>query len=257
MIKIDIEDIFKLQTEDEIEQIYLKLNKDIYKYNSGYFHFSEENLIKYLRNPENSSTYRYNKFKRNWENFNNHKQLLHHFFLHNTLEYPEIFKDNERIIISEIVIDYEEILEEINVLKINKQQISYAYTQIITKLVKNIIYNRLYPDKKVLVSNVDILNNEIEIEVKDLISDEIQHKKYKLNKFLYKYQKIYPDEYKKIKANLIISKNYQDIFLSSTFKQWVSCMNLINTYKDHRIKYSNENYVKSGRISIIFDIRFK
>jgi hypothetical protein len=233
------------------------LNKDIYKYNSGYFHFSEENLIKYLRNPENSSTYRYNKFKRNWENFNNHKQLLHHFFLHNTLEYPEIFKDNERIIISEIVIDYEEILEEINVLKINKQQISYAYTQIITKLVKDIIINKLYTNKNVLLSNVDILNNEIIIEYKELL-DDIKHiKKYKLNKFLYKYQKIYPDEYKRIHAKLIVSKNWKDIFLSSTFKQWVSCMNLINTYKDHKIKYSNENYVKSGRLSIIFGIGFK
>lgn len=39
MIKIDIGDIFKLQTEGEIEEIYLKLNKDLYKYNSRIFSF--------------------------------------------------------------------------------------------------------------------------------------------------------------------------------------------------------------------------
>lgn len=159
--------------------------------------------------------------------------------------YPEIFKSQERIILDTITIDYQKILEEINVLKINKQNISYAYLQIISKLVKEIIYNKVLNKHKILLCDVDVLNNNIEVEFENCQLNKKYIKKYKLNKFLQKYQKIYPEEYKKITAKLIVSKNWQDIFLSSTFKQWVSCMNLINTYKDHKIKYSNENYIKS------------
>ena len=73
-------DIFKLQSDYQIEQIYIELNSNLLKYNNQYFHFNDINLTKYLKNPLNSSKYRFNKFKRNWENFNNHKQLLYHWF---------------------------------------------------------------------------------------------------------------------------------------------------------------------------------
>lgn len=73
-------DIFKLQSDDQIEQIYIELNNNLLKYNNQYFHFNDINLTKYLKNPLNSSKYRFNKFKRNWENFNNHIQLLYHWF---------------------------------------------------------------------------------------------------------------------------------------------------------------------------------
>lgn len=240
-------DIFKLQNDQEIDQIYTELNKDLCKYNNQYFHFNELNLIKYLKNPNNSIKYRYNKFKRNWENFNSHKQLLYHFFEHgDKFNYPSIFDNNQRICIDEITIDYQQILEEINVLKINKQNISYAYIQIISNLVKEILYNNVLHNNQILLIDIDVINNNIEVQYKNIELDKIYVKQYKLNKFLYKYQKFYPEQYKQIKAKLIVSNNWQDIFLSSTFKQWVSCMNLINTYKDHKIKYSNENYIKSG-----------
>lgn len=240
-------DVFKLQTNDDIERLYIELNKNILKYNNQFFHFNELNLTKYLKNPNNSLKYRFNKFKRNWENFNSHKQLLYHYFQHGEQNsYPQIFKDNQRICISDITIDYQQILEEINVLKINKQVISYAYIQIITKLVKEIIYNKVLNKYQILLCEVDILNNLIDVQYKNTQLDKNYTKQYKLNKFLYKHQKIYPEQYKQVKAKLIVSNNWQDIFLSSTFKQWVSCMNLINTYKDHKIKYSNENYIKSG-----------
>ena len=73
-------DIFKLQSDYQIEQIYIELNSNLLKYNNQYFHFNDINLTKYLKNPMNSNKYRFNKFKRNWENFNNHKQLLYHWF---------------------------------------------------------------------------------------------------------------------------------------------------------------------------------
>jgi len=240
-------DIFKLQSDDDIEQLYIELNKNLLKYNNQYFHFNELNLIKYLKNPNNSTKYRFNRFKRNWENFNSHKQLLYHWFKHGEKnKYPQIFNTTDRICITEVTIDYQQILEEINVLKINKQNISYAYIQIITKLVKEIIYNKVLNMYQILLCDVDILNNTIDVQYKNTQLDKNYTKQYKLNKFLFKYQKIYPEHYKQVKAKLIVSKNWQDIFLSSTFKQWLSCMNLINTYKDHKIKYSNENYVKSG-----------
>jgi hypothetical protein len=59
-------DTFKLQTPEEIEFIYSELNKNLLLNNEKYFHFTDADLFKYLRNPNNSMTYRYNKFKRNW-----------------------------------------------------------------------------------------------------------------------------------------------------------------------------------------------
>ena len=114
--------------------------------------------------------------------------------------YPEIFKNQERIILDTITIEYQKILEEINVLKINKQNISYAYLQIISKLVKEIIYNKVLNKHKILLCDVDVLNNNIEVEFENYQLNKKYIKTYKLNKFLQKYQKIYPEEYKKFTA---------------------------------------------------------
>jgi hypothetical protein len=132
-----------------------------------------------------------------------------------------------------------------------------VYTQIITKLINDIIHTKILHEYKIITIDVDILKNKIEVEYENVVIGKVYEKIYKLNKFLNKYQSIYPELYKTITAWLIISADWQDLFLSSTFKQWVSCMNLINTYKDHKIKYSNENYVKSGRINFIFSFKFK
>lgn len=249
--------IWKLQSPEEIEESYYELNKNLAEYNSAYFHFNDTDLSKYIKCETNSPKFRYNKFKRNWENFNNHKQLLFHFFNHNSVNYPEIFNNMSRICIAEVSINFQDILEEINVLRINQHKIPYAYYQIIYKLVKQILINHILSESELLFLTVDIELNLIKLEYKNLVNEHIILKEYKLNKFLYKYQSIYPDDYKHINAWLIVSSNWQDIFLSSTFKQWTSCMNLINTYKDKKIKYSNENYVKSRWISIIFSIKFR
>ena len=205
-------------------------------------------LAKFLRNPENSLKFRYNKFIKNWQNFNAHKQLLYHFFQHNTVSYPKIFSKAKRIVVSDIYISYEDIIEEINVLKLKQQQISYVYVQIIYKLVKDIFLSKILVNDKLINLQVDIYENKIELEYYNVIQDKNYTKIFKLNKFLFKYQQLYAAEYKNIKAWLIVSCDWKDIFLASTCKQWVSCMNLINTYKDHKIKYSNENYVKSGAL---------
>lgn len=248
-------DVLKLQSPEEIEDIYYELNKNLIQYNSSYFHFNETDLSKYLKCETNSPKLRFNRFKRNWENFNNHKQLLSHFLHHNTVTYPDIFNDSERICIAEVSVDFTDILEEINVLRINKQKINYSYYQIIYKLVKHILLRDIIAEPEFLILNLNLELNSFKVQYKKLDTNNIIEKDYKLNKFLYKYQNIYPEEYKKINAWLIVSCNWQDIFLSSTFKQWTSCMNLINTYKDKRIKYSNENYVKSRRISFVFNIK--
>jgi hypothetical protein len=132
-------DVLKLQSPEEIEDIYIELNKNLIQYNSSFFHFNETDLSKYLKCETNSPKLRFNRFKRNWENFNNHKQLLSHFLHHNRVTYPDIFTDRERICIAEVSLDFTDILEEINVLRINIQQINCSYYQIIYKLVKNML----------------------------------------------------------------------------------------------------------------------
>ena len=122
------------------------------------------------------------------------------------------------------------------------------YVQIIYKLVKDIFLSKILVNDKLINLQVDIYENKIELEYYNAIQDKNYTKIFKLNKFLFKYQQLYAAEYKNIKAWLIVSCDWKDIFLASTCKQWVSCMNLINTYKDHKIKYSNENYVKSGAL---------
>lgn len=251
-------DFLQLQTDDDIESLYSVLNEHLNENNKFYFHFDNDQLHEFIKNPKIKSNTRFKQFKQNWENFNTHKQLLYHFFHHNTVNYPKIFKNNNRILIKEITINYKEILNEINILRINKCEISYAYTQLILKLVRSIIIKKvLEKNQNIITCEIDLYNNKILVEYFDIDRNSNYNKEYKLTKFLLKYQSLYPEEFEHLNAWLIISADWKDIFLSSTFKQWVSCMNLINTYKDHKIKYSNENYVKSGRISCVFGFEFE
>ena len=80
-VKIDkLDKRFIGKSDEEIKFIYDKLNTDLLKYNEKFFHYNEHMLAKFLRNPENSLKFRFNKFIKNWQNFNAHKQLLYHFF---------------------------------------------------------------------------------------------------------------------------------------------------------------------------------
>lgn len=236
----------KLQNSDDIEFIYNKLITNLLKYNNSFFHYPKEKLDILVNDNSKLTEEDYFQFILKWENFNNHKHLLTHFFKSHTLHYPDIFKESERICIDEISISYEKILEEINVFKIKQLPIPYIYSQLISKLVKNIIISKvLKPFEKFILLNINLDNNNIELTYQNLQLNKEYFKTYKLTKFLLRYQKIYPNEYKQLKAWLIVSSNWKDIFFSSTFKQWTSCMNMINTYSDILVKYSNENYVKS------------
>jgi hypothetical protein len=252
-------DFWKLQNSDEIDYIYKSLKSDLLKYNNSFFHYPNEKVQTLLTDSTaKDSEEDYYQFILSWENFNNHKHILNHFFKSNKLNYPAIFESNNRICIDEITINYSSILNEINVLKINKKPIPYIYTQIITKLIKNIIQTKyLSANEKFLYLNVNFQKNNIELQLLNVEFQKEYIKNFKLNKFLLRYQRIYPSEFKEIKAWLMVSSNWKDIFLSSTFKQWTSCMNMINTYSDILVKYSNENYVRSGRPYRIFSFKFK
>lgn len=238
-------DIWKLQSPSKIKEIFNFLSKDLRKNNDNFFHYEEKELVKYLKNPNLNIEDRLLTFVKYWENFNNRKRCLQRFFKFNNLPtFPDCFKETERIIIDEIILDYADILAEINVLKINKKTIPYEYIILIKKLIKSILKDKILINRQILFLDIDIEHNLISVEYKDN-NLKIKEKKYKLYKFLLKYQNIYPDEYKCCKAWLIVSCNWQDVFLQSTFKSWTSCMNLINTYSNARVKYSNENNVKA------------
>lgn len=144
--------VFELQSPDEIEELYIKFNKELLKNNDKYFHFPEAKLKKYLRKPNNSNKYRFNKFQRNWENFNNHKQLLFHFFKNNKLpKYPEIFNKAQRISIKTVHINFNDILEEVNILRIQNKTIPYTYKKILESLIKNIFNKYILKDSAIRI----------------------------------------------------------------------------------------------------------
>jgi hypothetical protein len=47
--------------------------------------------------------------------------MLEHFFLHNSVSYPTCFNKSKRIVIKDIILDYKDILNEINILKLKKK----------------------------------------------------------------------------------------------------------------------------------------
>ena len=247
--------IWNLQKLKEIKEFFNILRKDLEKNNLYFFHYNKTEFLKYLKFSEVDLSQRLLKFQKTWNNFNNQKNSIKKFLSQNILKFPSCFKEKERIIIGEVELDYQDILEEINILKINHKQIPYEYDIIIKKLIKSILLDKIFFEKDIQRLDINLNKNLILIEYKD--KTKIKEKEYKLYKFLLKYQKLYPKEYKKFKAWLIVSCNWQDIFLQSTFKSWVSCMNLINTYNDPIIKNSNKNNIKSRKFSSIFNFKFR
>lgn len=127
------------------------------------------------------------------------------------------------------MIDYEEILNSVNVYKANGKQIPYIYEYLLKKLVRQIVYNHISAKA---VTNVNVQDNNIEI-----LTDNIE-KQYKLIKLIQKFQLLYPNKYKKCNTSLIISSNWKDILFQSTFKQWTSCTNILNSTVDPFLSYT-------------------
>lgn len=236
--------IWKLHNKEDIFNWYHFLNKDLTTNNTSFFHYETSLLNEYLNNPSLDEEARLSKFSKSWENFNERKRIVQRFLnKKNNIQYPDCFNDSDRIIIDEITINFEDILNEINVFKIQEQKIPFSYETLIKKLVKVIIQEQILKGKKILIINPDLNKNLIYVEYEN--HGQVKSKELKLFKFLNKYQHMYP-EYSCCKAWLVVSKNWQDILLQSTFKKWVSCMNLINTYSNEIIRTSNENLIKSG-----------
>ena len=238
--------IWKLDNQEDILSWFKFLSKDIRRNNNGFFHYSDQQLTKYCSEPRKELRKRFNNFRIYWQHFNKKKRQIQHFIqTHNLPEYPEEFDENERIIVDTIQINYQDILKEINSLLANKQKIPYEYKHLINKLVKTIIYQKILNNKPVHVLTIDIEKNQIYTQFYTKNTKYI--KTFKLQKFILKYQKIYP-QYKFCEAWLVVSKNWQDILLQSTFKQWTSCMNLVNTYSDPLIDNSCVNSIKNGNL---------
>jgi hypothetical protein len=241
---MSFKNIWKLHNKEDIYDWYHFLNKDLTANNTSFFHYEANLLNEYLNNPTLDEEERMSKFAKCWENFNERKRIVQRFLnKKNTIQYPDCFNESERIVIDEITINFEDIINEINVFKINDQKIPFSYETLIKKLVKVIIKEQVLKNKNILIINTDLNKNLIYVEYE--INKKTVSKELKLFKFLNKYQHLYP-EYSCCKAWLIVSKNWQDMLLQSTFKKWVSCMNLINTYSNDTIRVSNENLIKSG-----------
>lgn len=240
--------IWKLDTQEDILSWFKFLLKDIRKNNNAFFHYDDKQLTKYCQHPRSNLKKRFQSFRLYWQHFNKKKRQVQHFLQtkYKKIKFPEIFKDQERIIIDNIQINYQDILKEINTLLVNKQKIPYEYQTLINKLVKTIISEKILNHQQAIhVLMVNIQKNQIYIQI---FQKNIKYTKtFKLQKFLLKYQKIY-SQYKFCDAWLVISKNWQDLFLQSTFKQWTSCMNLINTYSDTLIDNSCVNAIKNGNL---------
>lgn len=236
--------IWKLDNQKDILSWFKFLSKDIRRNNNAFFHYNDQQLTKYCQQPTLQLKKRFENFRIYWQHFNKKKREIQHYLESNILpDYPNAFKKHDRIIIDTIQINYQDILKEINSLLANKQKIPYEYTKLIDKLVKTIIFEKILCNKPVHVLTIDIQKNQIYTEFYSKNTKYI--KTFKLQKFLLKYQKLYP-QYKFCEAWLVVSKNWKDILLQSTFKQWTSCMNLINTYSDELIDNSCVNGIKAG-----------
>ena len=115
-------------------------------------------------------------------------------------------------------------------IKQNGKQIPYVYEYLLKKLVHQIVYNHI---SSKAVTNVNVQDNNIEI-----LMDNNTEKQHKLIKFIQKFQMLYPNKYKKCNASLIISSNWKDILFQSTFKQWTSCTNILNSTVDPFLSYT-------------------
>lgn len=223
------------------------LSKNLLSNNNSFFHYTVQNLQKYIKHPQLDLIQRFNQFYIYWNNFNNQKRILQRYLtLNKPVEYPKIFKTQQRHIINKFTINFNYILTEINTLKLNNKEIPYSYIILIKKLITTILKEKVFPLIKIQFLNINVLENTIEVEI-----NKNQIKKtynFKLNKFIKKWQDKFPQLYKNCDAYLIVSSNYKDLLLQSTFKQWTSCLNLINTYIEYKIKYSCINNIRNGNL---------
>lgn len=239
--------IWNYYGKKEIFNIFNILRKELIANNSAFFHYSQVQLTQYLNNQNSKLTDRFYKFYYSWQSFQNKKRIIQRFLNKNKVNYPNYFNQKDRIIIDQIYIDYKTILLEINVCKSKKIPLQYSYTILIKKIIKDILYNQLFYNKKIKLIDINIQLNKIIIV--QLINLKKQKKyTYKLTKFLLKYQKLFPKKYGYCKANIVISKNWQDLLLQSTFKKWSSCINLISTTSDNMLMYSCTNGIKAGNL---------
>ena len=109
------------------------------------------------------------------------------------------------------------------------KQVPYVYEYLLKKLTRQIVYDNISANA---ITNINIQNNELEVTINK------NEKHYKLIKFVQKFQALYPYKYKKCKVSLIISSNWKDILFQSTFKQWTSCTNILNSTVDPFLSYT-------------------
>lgn len=239
--------IWNYYGKKDIFNIFNILRKQLIANNSSFFHYTQSQLEQYLNNQNSELTNRFYKFYYSWQSFQNKKRIIQRFLDKNIINYPNIFNQKDRLIIDQIYIDYKTILLEINVCKSKKIPLQYSYTILIKKIIKDILYNQIFYNKKIKLIDINIQLNKI--NVIQLLNVKKQKKyTYRLTKFLLKYQKLYPKKYGYCKANIVISKNWQDLLLQSTFKKWSSCINLISTTSDNILMYSCTNGIKAGNL---------
>ncbi len=210
-------------SDSETKELFDVLYKKDMANNSLYFHFN----IKELASLSKEKCL--DKFKQNIAQYNN---------IITNLPGKNIVKNSSRKIIKKILIDYEEIVNSINVYKAAGKDIPYVYEYLLKKLVRQIVYDNI---SSTAITTIDILNNEIEIN--DINYNE---KHYKLIKFIQKFQLLYPEKYKKCNVSLIISNNWKDILFQSTFKQWTSCTNILNSSVDKFLSYTPYEEILNG-----------
>lgn len=248
-------DIWHYYGKKQIFHIFNQLRKQLIANNNSFFHYTQTQLTNYLNNKELNLSQRFYKFYYSWQSFQNKKRIVERFLKYNAIDYPELFKIKQRIIIDTFNINYQQILRQINVYKAKKVPIQHSYSILIKKTIKSILHNQLFYNKKINIIDINVQLNKIIVQQK--LKDKIKKYQYKLTKFLLKYQKINPKKYSFCKANLVISKNWKDLLLQSTFKQWSSCINLITTNTDNLLMYSCTNGIKAGNLVAycIFDLQ--
>ena len=202
-------------SDSETKELFDILYKKNMSNNSSYFHFNMKELSSVSKEKC------LDKFKQNIAQYNN--------IIANLSANDNVKKSNRKTI-KKILIDYEEIVNSINVYKAVGKDIPYVYEYLLKKLIRQIIRDNI---SSTAMATIDILNNDIEIN--DINNSE---KHYKLIKFIQKFQLLYPEKYKKHTASLIISTNWKDILFQSTFKQWTSCTNILNSSVDKFLSYT-------------------
>lgn len=238
-------DIWKYHTKKQIKQIFNFLSKQIIV-NNDFFHYTDYQIKKYLNNLQLDYNQRFQRFYISWINFQNKKRIIQRFNKIKKIEYPQIFKQNQRIIIDTFQINYSNVIQDINCYRALNKKIPYSYQILIKKLIKNIISSQIYKNKKVTYQ-INLKQNIVNL-IQYITQKKIKIHTYKIDKLLFKYQKKYPKKYQKCKAHLVISSNWKDLLLQSTFKQWTSCINLFIISSDQKISYSMTNGIKAGNL---------